>query len=143
MRTMIMQSLRDSGLADFEFTEAEDGEDALAKFDPKETGIAFVDWNMPKMTGIEFVRKVRALGGTEDIPMVMVTSERTMGKVEEALDSAGADLYICKPFTVDYLKHKLEKLLRQVQVKKMRKLREQKLLSEPKESGGFLSRLFG
>ena len=101
MRNMVMQSLQKTKLADFTFIEAEDGVDALAKFNPSEIHIAFVDWNMPNMTGVDFVRKVRAMGNADDIPMVMVTSEKSMGKVQEALDEAGADSYLCKPFTVE------------------------------------------
>ena len=88
MRKMVMKGLTDSKLADFEFVEATDGQDALSKFDPKEVDIGFVDWNMPNMTGIEFVREIRNLygGGMAGCPLVMVTSEKTMGKIEEALD---------------------------------------------------------
>ncbi len=74
--------------------------------------IAFVDWNMPNMTGIEFVKEVRQLekrNDTDPMSLVMVTSEKTMGKLQEALDEAGADQFISKPFTVDELKAKLKK----------------------------------
>ena len=107
MRAMVMQSLQQTHLADFEFTEAVDGADALQKFNPKKTDIVFADWNMPNMTGIEFVREVRSNGKTEHIPIIMVTSEKTVSKVEEALDQAGATMFISKPFTVDYLLKKL------------------------------------
>src|SRR5262249_23047727 len=109
MRNMVMKSLTQSRLAEFEFVEAGDSAKALEKFNPQEIDIAFVDWNMPNMTGIEFVRQARAKGNTEHIPMIMVTSEKTMGKMEEALDQAGANAYICKPFTVEELQHKLTK----------------------------------
>lgn len=111
MRMMVMQSLRRSNLAEFRFTEAEDGVEALAKFDPEQTDIAFIDWNMPNMTGVDFVRKIRAMGNTNHIPMVMITSEKTMGKIEEALSEAGADAYICKPFTAEELEAKLKKVI--------------------------------
>ncbi len=111
MRNMVMQALRQSNLAEFEFTEAEDGEDAIGKFHPKKTDIVFADWNMPKMSGIDFVRKVRGMRNAEHIPIVMVTSEKTMDKVETALDEAGANEYICKPFTAEQLKQKLGTLI--------------------------------
>ena len=70
MRSMVMDGLTKAKLAQFEFVEAEDGEDALAKFNPDQIHIAFVDWNMPKMSGVDFVRKVRALpADTEHIPL--------------------------------------------------------------------------
>jgi two-component system chemotaxis response regulator CheY len=65
MRSMIIQSLRKTQLAEFEFTEAEDGTEALARFRTKQTDILFVDWNMPNLTGIDLVRKLRATGKTE------------------------------------------------------------------------------
>jgi two-component system, chemotaxis family, chemotaxis protein CheY len=111
MRSMVMQSLRSTNLAEFEFTEAEDGVEGIAKFDPRTTDIVFADWNMPNMSGIEFVRRVRSTGKTDHIPIVMVTSEKTMGKIEEALDEARASAYICKPFTVEYLHQKLTPII--------------------------------
>jgi two-component system, chemotaxis family, chemotaxis protein CheY len=132
MRNMVMQSLKSSGLADFQFIEAEDGEDALEAFEHN-MDILFVDWNMPKMTGIEFVRKVRKLGKTEHIKIIMVTSERSVGKIEEALDTAGANAFITKPFTVDVLKRQLEPFLEEIAASRA---------SAPK-SGGFFSKLLG
>ncbi|MBY0460572.1 MAG: response regulator, partial [Gemmataceae bacterium] len=101
MRNMVMNALKQSRLATFEFTEAVDGADALTKFNPAAVDMCFVDWNMPNVTGVEFVKKARAGGTAFHVPMVMVTSEQTMAKIEEALSQAGADAYICKPFTPD------------------------------------------
>ncbi len=131
MRSMIIQSLRKTGLAEFEFTEAEDGADALARFHPKHTDILFLDWNMPKMTGIDLVRKLRAAGKTEQIPIVMITSEKSMGKIEEALDEAGANEYLTKPFTVDELTRKLSRLIAGMPA------------ARHEAQGGILSKLFG
>ena len=107
MRAMVMQSLRQSGLAEFEFTEAVDGADALQNFNPKKIDIVFADWNMPNLSGIDFVKMIRRTGETDHIPVVMVTSEKAMGKIEEALDRAGANAFITKPFTVDYIVRKV------------------------------------
>jgi two-component system chemotaxis response regulator CheY len=132
MRNMVMNALRQSRLATFEFTEACDGADALTKFDPNTIDICFVDWNMPNMTGVEFIRQARARGNAFKVPMVMVTSEQTMAKIEEALSQAGADAFICKPFTPDDMRVKLEKTIHKVTVAK----------TEPAEQEGFFSRLF-
>jgi two-component system chemotaxis response regulator CheY len=118
MRTMVMRLLGESKLAEFEFVEAEDGADALRKFTANVPDIAFVDWNMPNMNGIDFVHKVRSNRETRHVPVVMVTSERTMGKMQDALDRAGASAYICKPFTVEELKQKLTKLIAAMPEKK-------------------------
>jgi two-component system chemotaxis response regulator CheY len=111
MRNMLMQMLPLTGLAEFKFTEAENGVDALARFSPDKTDIVFVDWNMPKLTGIEVVRKIRASGKTGHIPIIMVTGLGTVGNVEEALDNAGASVYITKPYTIDGLRRKLTKVI--------------------------------
>jgi two-component system, chemotaxis family, chemotaxis protein CheY len=108
MRKLVMRSLTETKLANFTFIEAEDGLDALDKYDPATIQICFVDWNMPKMTGIEFVRAMREQ--SKETLAVMVTTERTMGRVEEAMDEAGADSYVVKPFTAEVLKQKIEPL---------------------------------
>lgn len=113
MRKLVMRSLVESKLADFMFTEACDGRDALTKFDPSSIDILFVDWNMPNMSGIELVRAIRS-SQKHHVPIVMVTTEGTMGRVEEALDQCGVDSYIVKPFTSDIVRQKLEPLFSQM-----------------------------
>lgn len=130
MRNIVMKELRVSGLAEFEFIEAEDGADALKKFNPSKIDIAFVDWNMPNMSGIEFVRKVRKMNQAKNIPLVMVTSEKTVGKIEEALDHAGANAYISKPFTAETLQRKLAPLMKQIEENQA-----------SRSGGGFFSKL--
>lgn len=130
MRKLVMRSITESKLAEFTFVEAGDGADALAKFNPDSTQLLFVDWNMPNMNGIDFIRKIRAVE-KKHTPVVMITTERTVGKVEEAMDSAGVDAYICKPFTTAVLTEKLRPLVR--------KLKEE--AEPPKPTGGFFSRL--
>jgi len=106
MRKMVMRSLNETGLADFTFTQACDGIDALEKFDPKTIDMLFVDWNMPNMNGIDLIRKIRATekGHT---PVVMITTESTMGKMDEAMDQVNVDKYIAKPFTAEGLQKRL------------------------------------
>ncbi len=132
MRNMVMNALKQSRLATFEFTEAVDGADALTKFNPTAFDMCFVDWNMPNMTGVEFVKQARAGGTAFHIPMVMVTSEQTMAKIEEALNQAGADSFVCKPFTPEDMRVKLEKLVNKVLKAKV----------PAEEKGGFFSGLF-
>lgn len=131
MRTMVMGAVNRTNLAEFEFTEAEDGVDGLSKFDAKKTDLVFVDWNMPKMTGIEFVRRVRAMPTDRHVAIIMVTSERTAGKMDEALDGAGADSYICKPFTVVEMERKLAKYIAALGAK------------DKPSAGGFFTKLMG
>lgn len=150
MRKMVMKSLSEAQLAEFEFVEAVDGKDALEKLAANEIHLAFVDWNMPNMTGVDFVREVRKqerLKEEAPIPLVMVTSEKTMGKVQEALDEAGADGFISKPFTVEELQRKLKKHIEKAEFVLAKRLRRQRELAEAqggaKSSGGFWSSLMG
>ena len=150
MRKMVMKSLTESKIAEFEFIEAEDGQIALDKLKAAEIDIAFVDWNMPNMTGVEFVKEVRKLekiNGEDAIPLVMVTSEKTMGKTQEALDDAGADGFISKPFTVEDIKVRVKKHSDKAQMLRVRKNRVKNqqvaVQAQPQASGGWLGKLFG
>jgi two-component system chemotaxis response regulator CheY len=71
--------------------------------------LALVDWNMPGMTGLEFIRHVRTLSAHDQMFLVMVTSETAPERMAEALD-AGADEYVMKPVVAEGLREKLELL---------------------------------
>ena len=109
MRKLVMRSLLETKLAQFTFTEAKDGAEALALFDGDRINMIFVDWNMPNMNGIDLVRQVRATQ-KRHVPVIMITTESTIAKVEEALDQAGVDCFVVKPFTTEILLKKLEPL---------------------------------
>ena len=104
IRKIISQYLQ---ALDIEFTEAEDGQDALDKLrDRGETDLLLVDWEMPRMSGIELVRAVRSENRWKDVPIMMVTSLNELERVVEALE-AGANEYIMKPCTQQALVEKL------------------------------------
>jgi two-component system chemotaxis response regulator CheY len=95
------------GAQGFEVVEAGDGKqalDELAKTGPLD--LALVDWNMPVMTGYEFVKEVRARKEMDRMAIMMVTTESEMSQVQKALD-AGANEYVMKPFTDQVLQEKL------------------------------------
>ena len=110
MRNMVKRIVGRTNLGEFQFTEAEDGQAALAKFDPLTTDIAFIDWNMPNMTGLEFAKRIRALGGRR-VLIVMVTTEGTAVRRQEASEQAGVDAYVIKPFTVEDMARALRPIL--------------------------------
>ncbi len=110
LRTLVKKLLRESQLADFDFVEAENGWEALEKFDPARTDIVFLDWNMPGMNGLQLVERLRGTDGAAGIPLVMVTVETAIGKVMQALDRYELDAYVFKPFTADDLRHRLTPL---------------------------------
>lgn len=68
--------------------------------------LALVDWNMPEMTGIEFVRRLRKNPVYNDVLLMMVTTETEIEQISTALD-AGANEYMMKPFTREAVEDKL------------------------------------
>jgi two-component system chemotaxis response regulator CheY len=106
MRALLARMLRACGFDDI--VEATNGVDAFRVI--RDTGspdVVLVDWNMPEMTGIDFIKRVRSSGMLEEASVVMVTSETAIEKIAEALES-GADEYLMKPFTQEALLEKLE-----------------------------------
>ncbi len=107
MRKIIQRNIKETGLIVDEFVEAGDGNQALDKVnDNGDLDLILLDWNMPNMSGIEFVKTLRSLNLAKRIPVVMVTTEGSDAKVSEAKDS-GADGYLTKPFTADQLRDTL------------------------------------
>jgi len=87
--------------------EAGDGQEALGKLKGNmPIDLVLLDWNMPVMDGITFLKTVRADDSFKDVKIIMCTSESEKSRVVEALKS-GANNYIIKPFTPEALKEKL------------------------------------
>ena len=94
----------------FDVTEAVNGRDALDRLkDIPKADLVLVDWNMPEMDGLSFVRAVRADRDYAALPMMMVTTNTERSQVSVALE-AGANEYIMKPFTAEMIREKLELL---------------------------------
>ncbi len=92
---------------DFTVAEAGDGQQALDYLeDGTRPHVVLLDWNMPQMNGLEFLRAVRADQEFADLPVMMVTSETDVEFVELALQ-AGANEYLMKPFNEDAIADKL------------------------------------
>ncbi|MBM3785547.1 MAG: response regulator [Acidobacteria bacterium] len=79
--------------------------DLLAK-DDRDVKLVLVDWNMPEMNGLEFVKAFRAQPEFENVPLMMVTTETEVDQMLRALE-AGANEYVMKPFTDDVIVDKL------------------------------------
>ena len=107
MRRIMRNFLKDLGFANVH--EAEDGIDALHKLQHEDFDFVMSDWNMPNMTGIELLRRIRSDARLSHLPVLMVTTEARREKVIEAAE-AGASGYIIKPFTVGTLDAKLNKI---------------------------------
>jgi two-component system, chemotaxis family, chemotaxis protein CheY len=144
MRGMVMESLKKTELAEFEFTQAGSGREALEVFKPEETDIIFCDWNMPEMNGIEFARQVRSMSWASHIPVVMVTSESGDGRQQDAFNEARITCYITKPFTVEEIIEKLTPVLAEMKRKQEKAAAPAKPAAAPaKAAGGFFSKLIG
>ncbi|MCC9600502.1 response regulator [Stieleria sp. JC731] len=99
---MIMSSLG------FDVIEAGDGQEGLEKFtsDYEDIEVVLVDWNMPVMNGLEFVKAVRQMEHLADKKLMMVTTETEPAQMARAL-MAGVDEFVMKPFTKEILVEKL------------------------------------
>lgn len=88
--------------------EARDGRSALAKMAEKQYNLVISDWNMQPMSGIDFLKYLRAQGNT--VPFILVTAENKTENVIEA-KQAGVNNYIIKPYNAVTLKSKLVSVL--------------------------------
>jgi two-component system chemotaxis response regulator CheY len=104
MRMIIGKALQDIGI---EVTEAGDGQQALDRLNQgQQVDLMLIDWNMPVMNGFDLVRAVRANVLLSDVRIMMVTTETSLGSMQQALE-AGANEYLMKPFTREVLQEKL------------------------------------
>jgi two-component system chemotaxis response regulator CheY len=103
VRKVARRILEDLG---FEVAEAGDGAEGLTWCRAEMPDTVLLDWNMPVMDGLEFLRRLRAEPGGAAPRVVFCSVESDLDRVREALD-AGADEYIMKPFDGDIVASKL------------------------------------
>ena len=92
---------------DYQVDEAEDGQVALDACRAAMPDVILLDWNMPIMSGIEFLRALAASGLPNRAKVVFCTTENDLGHIRAAMD-AGADEYMMKPFDRETLESKLQ-----------------------------------
>lgn len=92
---------------DYVVEEAEDGQEAYDKCRQEMPDAILLDWNMPIMSGLEFLKVLRAYVGGEKPRVIYCTIENDIGQIAMAL-KAGADDYMMKPFDRDILEAKFE-----------------------------------
>ena len=107
MRRIIKNILRQLGFNNI--IEADDGTAAWEILTKDQVEFIISDWNMPQMTGIELLRKVRASEQFANIPFLMVTAEAQQENIIEAVQAKVSN-YIVKPFTADTMKQKIDKI---------------------------------
>jgi len=108
MRRIVKTLLRQLGYTNV--SEAEDGQAALTKLKQEKFDLVLLDWNMPRMTGLELLKAIRSDDELRSLPVVMITAE---GRKEDVLAAvkAGVNNFIVKPFTAGTLEEKLNKVL--------------------------------
>jgi len=93
-----------------EYLEAENGKKAFSLLETNKVDLVFLDWNMPEMDGMDFLKKVRAMPNYKELPIIMVTSEAAKYNVVEALQNGATD-YIVKPVQDKVFKEKVSEIV--------------------------------
>ena len=108
MRLIVIRTLRQAGLTDFELCEASNGVEALATVRKGGVDVVLSDWNMPEMTGIQLLESLRDDGFPGKF--AFITSEST-DEMRSRATTAGAHAFVTKPFTPETFQKNLSPLL--------------------------------
>lgn len=111
MRRIVKNLLRDLGFTNT--AEADDGTTALPMLQNGNFDFLVTDWNMPGMSGLDLLKKVRADERLKDMPILMVTAEAKREQIVAAAQ-AGVNGYVVKPFTAAVLKEKIDKIFERI-----------------------------
>jgi len=109
IRRVLRNVLKDLGFTNI--SEADDGKSALKELKKEKFDLILCDLNMPEMSGLELLIKIRADDEMKDVPFVMVTAEAQKENIIEAV-KAGVSSYIVKPFTAETVNEKLSKIFK-------------------------------
>ena len=93
----------------FQIDEAADGKVGVEACQRRMPDVVLLDWNMPVMNGIEFLRQLRGMEGGSEPVVIFCTTENDIDHIQEAI-STGADEYIMKPFDSEILQSKFAQL---------------------------------
>jgi two-component system, chemotaxis family, chemotaxis protein CheY len=108
MRRIIINTLSKLGHQDV--LEAANGREGIERLASADVDLVITDWNMPEMSGIDFVRALRGMERASTLPVLMVTTNAAKDDIVEAL-RAGVNNYVVKPFTPDTIKEKIDAVL--------------------------------
>ncbi len=110
MRRIIKNLLKQIGITNV--VEADNGKTAISALETYgDIDLIISDWNMPVMTGMDFLKAVRSHPKFKNLPFIMVTAEAKKENILEAV-KAGVSNYVVKPFTAETLKEKIIKVVR-------------------------------
>ena len=104
MRMIVQRAIRQAGYRTLKVGEAENGAQALEKLRTEKPMLILSDWNMPEMSGIDFLIRLRA--DRNQVPFGFITSETSKG-IRELAMSSGATFLISKPFTPEDVQNAL------------------------------------
>lgn len=107
MRSILVKNLNQPGFEENNIYQAEIGDDAIALMSASKIDLVLTDWHMPVMTGLEFMKKVKAQKDFQHIPFLRVTGEIDKKKIVQAIKE-GANEYIIKPFNALELQEKIK-----------------------------------
>ncbi len=124
MIRIVTNLLKELGFVNID--DANDGSKAWPMIQTGKYDFIVSDWNMPEMTGIELLKKVRADENFKDMPFMLITAEQKRSQILEAAQ-AGVDGYIVKPFTAATLKEKIDKIAER------KSLEKRGVISKPKQ----------
>ena len=92
-----------------EFIEADDGTDALVRLAENQVELVILDWDMPKLSGLDFLKKIRVVEKFKNLPVIMVTGKTARADVIEAIQNGATD-YVTKPVNAELFIEKLTRL---------------------------------
>ena len=107
MRRIVKNILRQLNFVNI--IESDDGSTALEVLQREKIDLVISDWNMPKMTGLELLKVLKADDALKHIPFLMVTAEAQQENIIEAVKS-GVSNYIVKPYTAETLSQKINQI---------------------------------
>lgn len=110
MRRIHRNTLLENNISEDSIVEAPDGEEAIKLAENGDIDLFLIDWNMPKLNGLELVKNLRHMTEYKETPIIMITSEAAKYNVIEAID-AGVTNYIVKPVRGNTLWNKLKKYI--------------------------------
>ncbi len=111
MRKLVRGALERMDNGPVEIFEASDGLEALNRLEGERlvVDLLLIDWNMPKMDGISFIRLLRSRDALKHLPVVMLTSQSQQSQKAEAVE-LGVSEYLLKPFDEEVLRRKVHEV---------------------------------
>jgi len=119
MRKVIRTTLEETKDSSLEILEAGDGVEALQllRNEKLEIDLVLIDWNMPRLDGIGFLKQLKSISPFRDIHVIMVTSQANRANVAEALRWGACD-YVVKPFVPEVLHEKIRKVASKLETRR-------------------------